>query len=89
MFNAFNHTQFSGINSGMTFNAAGQIVNLPSSITKGAQPNGGTEGFGAVTGARDPASFNSPRRLTSSSVFRPRLKGPAGPSAPQAGPPGV
>jgi hypothetical protein len=54
MFNAPNHTQFSGINSGVTFNANGQITNLPSSVTKGASPNGGTEGFGAVNGARDP-----------------------------------
>jgi hypothetical protein len=51
MFNAWNHTQFSGFNGGITFNPAGtQIINLPSSGGGG----GGTYGFGAITGARDP-----------------------------------
>ena len=54
MFNAPNHTQFSGINSSVTFSSTGQITNLPKAITNGASPNGGTEGFGAVNAARNP-----------------------------------
>jgi hypothetical protein len=54
MFNAPNHPQFSGINSSVAFNSAGQVTNLPIAVTKGGSPNGGTEGFGAINGARDP-----------------------------------
>ena len=54
MFNAFNHTQFSGFNSSVTFNSAGKVTNLPSSVTGGATPNGGTYGFGAMNAARNP-----------------------------------
>jgi hypothetical protein len=51
MFNVWNHTQFTDFNRGITFNAAGtQILNLPNS--RGG--TGGTYGFGAVNGARDP-----------------------------------
>ncbi len=48
LFNAFNHTQFSGINSTATFDATGKITNLPTSQGGG----GGLYGFGAVNGAR-------------------------------------
>jgi hypothetical protein len=48
MFNAFNHTQFSGINSSATFDSTGKITNLPTSQGGG----GGRWGFGAVTSAR-------------------------------------
>ncbi len=50
MFNAWNHTQFSGFNGGVTFDTNGKVTNLPSSLGGG----GGTYGFGAVNGARDP-----------------------------------
>ena len=50
MFNAWNHTQFSGFNGGAQFDASGALTNLPSSRGGG----GGTYGFGAITGARDP-----------------------------------
>lgn len=50
-FNAFNHTQFSGINSGLSFNQAGVPQNLAfDSSGKLVNPNG----FGTVNGARDP-----------------------------------
>jgi hypothetical protein len=48
MFNAFNHTQFSGFNSTPTFDSTGKITNLPTSQGGG----GGLYGFGAVTSAR-------------------------------------
>jgi Carboxypeptidase regulatory-like domain len=47
-FNAFNHTQGSGINSAATFNAAGAITNLPTALGG----SGGRYGFGAVNGFR-------------------------------------
>lgn len=50
MFNAFNHTQFSGFNAGVTFDQTGKITNLPTSLGGG----GGTYGFGALNGARNP-----------------------------------
>jgi hypothetical protein len=50
MFNAFNHTQFTGFNTGVTFNQAGQITNLPTALGGG----GGRFGFGAMTGTMDP-----------------------------------
>lgn len=50
MFNAWNHTQFTDFNRGVQFDAAGNITNLPTSRGGG----GGTYGFGAITGARDP-----------------------------------
>ena len=53
MFNAFNHTRFSGFNGGATFSQAGQITNLPTALG-GA---GGRFGFGALTGT------NSPRNI--------------------------
>jgi len=50
MFNAPNHTQFSDFNRSMTFNAQGQITNLPAALGGG----GGQYGFGAINAARDP-----------------------------------
>ena len=47
-FNAFNHTQWSGINSSATFNAAGAITNLPTAVGG----TGGRYGFGALNGVR-------------------------------------
>jgi hypothetical protein len=52
MFNAPNHRQFSGVNTGITFDRQGNITNLPT-----AQPNGtiaNRYGFGAVNAVRDP-----------------------------------
>jgi hypothetical protein len=50
-FNVFNHTQFSGINSNLSFNQAGVPQNLPFD-SSGNLVN--TNGFGTVNGARDP-----------------------------------
>lgn len=51
MFNAPNHTQFSGFNTGAQFDRnTGQLSNLPTS--RGGA--GGRYGFGALNGARDP-----------------------------------
>lgn len=50
-FNVFNHTQFSGINSNLSFNQAGVPQNLPFN-SSGALVN--ANGFGTVNGARDP-----------------------------------
>jgi hypothetical protein len=50
-FNVLNHTQFSGINSSLSFNQAGQVQNLA------YDANGNLvrqNGFGTVNGARDP-----------------------------------
>jgi len=51
MFNAPNHPQFSDFNRTATFNAAGQLTNLP---TSRGGPTGQTYGFGAVNAARNP-----------------------------------
>jgi Carboxypeptidase regulatory-like domain len=50
MFNAFNHTEFNGWNTGATFNQAGQVTNLPNALGG----TGGRFGFGALTGTLDP-----------------------------------
>jgi hypothetical protein len=50
MFNAFNHPEFNGWNTGATFNQAGQITNLPTALGG----SGGRFGFGALTGTGDP-----------------------------------
>ncbi|MBI4906170.1 MAG: TonB-dependent receptor [Acidobacteria bacterium] len=51
MFNAPNHTQYTGMNTGATFNrTTGAIDNLPSAVGGG----GGRYGFGAITSAADP-----------------------------------
>jgi hypothetical protein len=47
-FNAFNHTQFSGLNTAAVFNTAGVLTNLPTAVGGG----GGRYGFGAVNAAR-------------------------------------
>jgi len=47
-FNGLNHTQWSGVNTTATFNAAGAITNLPTALGGG----GGRYGFGAVNGVR-------------------------------------
>jgi hypothetical protein len=61
-FNTFNHTQFSGINSTLNFNAPSNGAQLASfnSLTPSnlyLNPNGtvnNINGFGTVSGARDP-----------------------------------
>ena len=50
MFNAFNHPEFNGWNTGATFNQAGQVTNLPTALGG----TGGRFGFGALTGTADP-----------------------------------
>ena len=51
MFNAPNHTQYTGFNNSVTFNrTTGAIDNLPSAVGGG----GGRYGFGAVNAAADP-----------------------------------
>jgi len=50
MFNAPNHTQYSGVNTSIVFDSAGKVTNLPTALGGG----GGRFGFGAVTSARDP-----------------------------------
>jgi hypothetical protein len=51
MFNAFNHTQYNGINVGATFDRnTGAITNLPTALGGG----GGRYGFGALNGTTDP-----------------------------------
>lgn len=50
MFNAFNHTQWSGFNPVAQFNSAGKITNLPTALGGG----GGRFGFGALNAVRDP-----------------------------------
>jgi hypothetical protein len=62
-YNAFNHTQWGGVaasnyipaglNITPTFNAAGQITNLPNALGGG----GGRFGFGALNAVRPPRSF--------------------------------
>lgn len=47
-FNAFNHTQWSNVNSTAIFNAAGAITNLPTALGGG----GGLYGFGALNSVR-------------------------------------
>ncbi len=50
MFNAPNHTQFSGFNNGVTFDQTGKVTNLPTALGG----TGGRWGFGTVTGTLDP-----------------------------------
>ena len=50
MFNAPNHTQFSSVATGLTFDAAGKVTNLPTALGG----TGGRYGFGTINGARDP-----------------------------------
>ena len=60
-FNAFNHVEWSTFNTAAQFNAAGQIVNLPSALG-GA---GGRFGFGALNTVR----ANSQRILQVAAKF--------------------
>ncbi len=50
MFNAPNHTQFNGFNTGITFDKTGNVTNLPTALGGG----GGRYGFGALNSVRDP-----------------------------------
>jgi hypothetical protein len=50
MFNTPNHTQYSGLNTSIIFDANGKVTNLPTALGGG----GGQYGFGAITSARDP-----------------------------------
>ena len=43
-YNAFNHTEWGTVNTAITFNSTGQIINLPSSANR--------FGFGALNGIR-------------------------------------
>ena len=58
-FNAFNHTQFNGINSGLNFNSPGSTV-------AGNAANNTTQlnGFGSVSGANDPRILQLLGRFT-------------------------
>ncbi|HEX6466494.1 MAG TPA: hypothetical protein VFZ99_04250, partial [Terriglobales bacterium] len=56
-FNAFNHTQFSGINSNIQFN------NLGGSVANAADPVTNKSGFGSVSGARDPRILQLAARI--------------------------
>jgi len=47
-FNAFNHTEWGGLNTAITFNSAGQITNLPTQLGG----TGGRFGFGALNSIR-------------------------------------
>ena len=47
-YNAFNHTQWSGLNTSAVFNAAGVLTNLPTALGGG----GGLYGFGTANGVR-------------------------------------
>ena len=58
MYNAWNHTQFSGFNNTPTFDATGKITNLPAALGGG----GGRFGFGALNGVRA-AAAGGPRNI--------------------------
>ena len=47
-YNAFNHAEFGSFNSTITFNAAGQVANLPTQLGG----TGGRLGFGALNTIR-------------------------------------
>ena len=59
MFNAFNHTRFSGFNNTAAFSQAGQITNLPAALGGG----GGRFGFGALTGTNSPRNIQLAAKL--------------------------
>ncbi|MBY0508216.1 MAG: carboxypeptidase regulatory-like domain-containing protein [Bryobacteraceae bacterium] len=50
MFNAFNNPQFNAMNTGIVFDRAGNITNLPAALGG----RGARFGLGALTGTRDP-----------------------------------
>ncbi|HEY1239006.1 MAG TPA: hypothetical protein VGF16_00560, partial [Bryobacteraceae bacterium] len=60
-YNAFNHTQWGGINSSALFNSAGQLINLPTQFGG----TGGRYGFGAENAIR----ANSQRILQIAAKF--------------------
>jgi hypothetical protein len=60
-FNAFNHTEWATFNTAIQFNAAGQILNLPTQLGGG----GGRLGFGALNSVR----ANSQRILQIAAKF--------------------
>ena len=47
-YNAFNHTEWGSFNTAITFNSAGQIINLPTQLGG----TGGRLGFGALNSVR-------------------------------------
>jgi len=47
-FNAFNHTEWGTVNGAITFNNAGQVINLPTQLGG----TGGRFGFGAENSVR-------------------------------------
>jgi hypothetical protein len=56
-FNAFNHTQFSGINSNIVFsNLTGSVANAADRVTN-------KTGFGSISGARDPRILQLATRI--------------------------
>lgn len=60
-YNAFNHTEWGGVNSTITFNSAGKIINLPTQLGG----TGGRFGFGALNSVR----LNSQRILQVGAKF--------------------
>ena len=61
MYNAFNHTEWGTFNTALQFNAAGQVVNLPTQLGG----TGGRLGFGALNSIR----ANSQRILQIAAKF--------------------
>jgi len=64
MFNAFNHTQWSQINSAAQFDANGNLINLPSALGGG----GGRFGFGALGGPTG-SGVRAPRTIQIAAKF--------------------
>jgi hypothetical protein len=62
MYNAFNHTQWSGVNTTAQFDSAGKLINLPTSLSGGGT-NGGRFGFGALNVARNPRTMQLALKL--------------------------
>jgi hypothetical protein len=59
LFNAFNHTQFTGFGNSATFNAAGQITNLSNALGG----SGGRFGFGALNATAEPRRIQLAMKL--------------------------
>jgi hypothetical protein len=59
MYNAFNHTQWSGVNTTAQFDSTGKLINLPTSLGGG----GGRFGFGALNTARNPRTMQLAAKL--------------------------
>ncbi len=64
-FNAFNHTQFSGLNTTLNFNGIANHTQATSNMAVNPSTARSTGGFGAVSGARDPRRV----QLTAKFVF--------------------